>query len=562
MNSYLGTNSYLGPNSYTGLNPYHRRVVTAPPVTTPPVTTPSVTTPPVTTPPVTTPPVTQPADPMMHELSSTLDPLILSMFGDRIVNKDGKSYWTGNVDPTTFSVGAGNRTTRDIGSGKYEILGTDGKSLATGYYDPRRAISEIAIAKALGGIKEIKPQVPYSGTIARYLARNKITPASEWTVDGLYDYPDPESPNTGVPTTYKSRAEAEQAVRDYYKNGIVPDYGGALGDWEALGQLLTNSRFGVKGATGGIFNAAKMYYPPQKSYGMAPGNGLTESITGANTLYGSKPIFQGDKFLGYAMDLGPGFSNEFHADHNDVINTPTGIYRSHNGGKSAWYNNTWRDINKEGWKDLGASRLNDDTLFIPGTTDFSKIPGWVNHDDTKYQEKAGTGILGGAGGLLGGLLSFTPLAPLGIALSVADSLDRGNPIGAIASLVGGGGAVNGLAQEVSSLTGLPSVLSQGLVRGGLGGLSSVVSGGDFAPGFLGGATGSLAGSASDALLGAAGASSGVQSLVRPVVSSVAGSAATGATSNQRRTAGVNAALNSLTGGLGQILRNSLSNSAA
>ncbi len=80
--------------------------------------------------------------------------------------------------------------------------------------------------------------------------------------------------------------------------------------------------------------------------------------------------------------------------------------------------------------------LDEGGKYFVAPEEVGNLPGWRQGDVSQYSHKSsglGGKILGG----LGAILSFTPLAPLGYALSAIGSLANNNPLGALMSIAGG-----------------------------------------------------------------------------------------------------------------------------
>lgn len=512
MNSFLGPNSLSGSNSLSGTSGYLGDSS-----------------------------LSGISDTLLKPLSGTLNPIIRNLFDSNIVHRDGRDYWMGRNNPSDFTAGAGSHATRDIGMGRYEILDAQGNPLATGYQSPRSAIEQIIRDQELSriyGVEEQLPAILGGGTRTRF--QHPLLGNWSGGEDGL-------GSGTFNLQNFQDRASAETALTNFL--GRAPAYGGVLGDWEALGQVLNHTN---RTQPGNVFNRRipSPYPSSMGSEGQFPANGASERITGANSLYGSTPIFRGDNFLGYVTDLGPGHTGDYYSKEYRHTYRPTGVSRSHSGEGSTWHNSVWRDINADAWRNAGVSGFNGDNIFIPASVDTSKLPGWTNRDSYDY-ESHDKGFLGGFGGLLGSILQFTPLAPLGTALSVMSSLSSGNPLGAVTSLLGASGALGGLGNYVSKTTGLPSWAANAAVQGGLGGIGSALSGGNFGRGFLGSALGSVAGSTIGSGLGGLGAPNWVSSLGSSMGNQLVRQRVMGNSINPR-----GLAINAVLGGLNQMVRNS------
>lgn len=153
----------------------------------------------------------------------------------------------------------------------------------------------------------------------------------------------------------------------------------------------------------------------------------------------------------------------------------------------------------------------DNTIYDPYYGYFTTDAPGSEYDYVRNQgSKTQKWRKGGIAGPLGALLSFTPLAPLGMTLTAANALANNNPLGAALAFLPMGldklGVTSSLANTYSGLTNqaansaLVQGLTQGTIGAGVGGLSALASGGDFGQGALtGGLAGGLGGSISTAL---------------------------------------------------------------
>lgn len=442
---------------------------------------------------------------LLKPMAGTVDPLIAQMFGKQVVNKDGQQFYSGKIDPSSLQFGTAGYQTRDIGPGQYEILDAKGNPLGTGYKDLSSSITDY-YHKVLAD--SIKPYDVYD--------ENGAASGTRWRY-GIDD-----------PATFQDFNSKEEALAAAKNFAIDPrlNYYGPIGQWESLGQLLNGK------------------LPVPHSWGDLATNNSPESITGLNTLYGSRPLLYKDKLLGYDINLAPG--NKFSG--GEATGNPMSVSVNHKGKSHAWSNNAYRELNDpSGWGKLVGNLGNGHVFVDPSKA--SQLPGWTNKDSYQRVDKAYDGGFGSAMQIIGTVLKFTPLAPLGYAMSAIDALSQNNPVGAFTSVLGGTGALGSLASSLSDATRLPSWASSGLIQGGLGGLGSLSQGGDFGKGFLGGSLGSLAGSGIGSLLGDAGAPSWAQNIGSSLGGSLVRQSAMGNKINPR-----SMAISSLLGGLNQYAR--------
>lgn len=348
--------------------------------------------------------------------NQNFDPSLQKLFGDAFyTSDDGTLYYRGNEDFSNATLGTGDYALNPIGLGRYDIVGDGGSSLGTYYGSVDEALNANARAKFVPG--------PITESDGR----------TEWGPTGskVYSFGGDEWSQPQSFSTYEDALNAmmtQQGVGNYQKRGYW-DTAGKLEDWEILGQVLS----------GDLTNAGGF----GQSYRHMPGNNRDEWITGQNQMYDSQPLIHNNKLLGYLMDLGPnandgsqghlaGYKNDFHISRQD----PKGNTRSNY--------QLYRDIGDPAeWQKHGYF-LDEGGKYFVAPEEVGNLPGWRQGDVSQYSHKSsglGGKILGG----LGAILSFTPLAPLGYALSATGSLANNNPLGALMSIAGGafGGAFGG-----------------------------------------------------------------------------------------------------------------------
>lgn len=346
-----------------------------------------------------------------------------------------------------------------------------------------------------------------------------LTKSSEgWQYFGDTDYSTTQAGTAGYDTKgigggkYDISKGGVSAGTGYYDTGTAasqlsggaynPQGHGRINDWEAIGQYLNGTGGGSAGTTGTSFAH----------------NARDENIAGLNTLYGSTPIMNSGKLLGYTMNpnaSGPsqpyGLNPQSAGQQYDVagraaipnqwIPTSTGGFWS--GGRSAVAPSSetsqlWRSLNNpESWGNYGQS-INNNNYFLKADK-ASEFPGWTNKEYyNKIVGKAPStpwysnvinqlspliSSAGGAGGLVSSFVTNTALNAL-----------KGS--GGISSLFGnnsnqgGGGVVNAAAANTSqpagklegaTNSGLNSLFNQGqAIRGSefggrAGGLSSFLN---------------------------------------------------------------------------------------
>ena len=231
-----------------------------------------------------------------------------------------------------------------------------------------------------------------------------------------------------------------QSLLNYNPNLIS---GGDLEKWEILGQLLNGKPFTQNNSTRYL-----------------PGNNQEESIKGLNTLFGSIPLINNGKVAGYKFDTTPIDNTILGYQHPNLVS------RIDNEGSTRYNQSLLRDYNDlDTWNKLTHS-IDENNMYVPAEN-AEQLPGWTNKDINLYSHKGnslGSNIVKG----LGAVLSFTPLAPLGLAMTTLASLQSGNHLGGmLGAITGGLGGLGGAGM---------SEASNYLAKGGLGALSSLAGG--------------------------------------------------------------------------------------
>lgn len=326
-----------------------------------------------------------------------------------LVKLGGVYNYYGDTDSSSAKWGTPYGKT-DIGGGKYNILGSQGQNLGTGYKSLQESIGEL------------------------YKNANTPTAVSKWkdytgSVDQFYDlYYDPESSNTTQRLNTQKFNDAGYRLNPNYQPVISDEYGvrsmdasgsqyqkmfngydwkgsdydtldqanaardatasnyytgNNIRDWETLGQLLTQGNI-----TGN--------YDQRNSFG---GNQIADRISGLNTLYGSTPLIFKDQLYGYKNAMGD--TTPLKSEWNDQWTT-TGKYdrTQHwdlgNVGMGRRYENP-------DWWSQNTKRLGDGGYFV-SKDKIAENPGWSNEDyynrtvgENQQSTKGGgkTGLLGG-----------------------------------------------------------------------------------------------------------------------------------------------------------------------
>lgn len=395
---------------------------------------------------------------------------------------NGNYYYKGDYDPSTAKWGADNLYKTESAPGQYNTYNENGSLLGTSF----------------GSVKD---------AIAAY--QKKYVAA--W---GNWDYVASQTPEW---------------------NRTDPYSGGALEDWEVLGQMITR----------GTPIPHIDYTSPRYSAQVASG-GLDELISGRNSLYGSTPLIANNKIMGYKFNPVVTTGNEF------AYQAPNYIKRSDTRGSTRSEDSLARIYERPDLWNAYAKNLGNNELYVDAEN-IDNLPGWTNAGTSAYNHQS-SGNFGKVASILGTILSFTPLAPLGLAITTLSQLANGNQLGGILGAIGGGLNIAGVGDKLGSALGVGSNAGKGLLQGGLGTLGSVVSGKDPTQGIISGLGSYLGGEFGDY------ASKGLGGLfdsngAGKFISDIGGKAAGGALQNliSGKNIGEGAALGGLSGGLGSML---------
>ncbi len=341
---------------------------------------------------------------------NNFDSTIANLIGDKVAKYKDQFYYQGQ-DPSLAQWGTQGYIQQDIGGGKYNILDQSGNNLGVGY----KSLEDT--------IKELTSQ--YNTDHPVY--RNDVPEGQLWSPDQQYQG---------------------------YKPAV--NSGGALEQWEVLGQLLNGG--GLTQNQGRVYDL--------------PGNNTDESIKGLNTLFGSTPLINTGKVVGYKFDPTP-------VDESILgYTSPNSIERKDTRGHTRFNQSLAREYNDlDSWTKL-TKGIDENSMYVPAEN-AGQLPGWTNKDTNQYQHQK-SGTFGKIAKVVGTALMFTPLAPLGMALTTLASLQEGNHLGAMASVLGNTGAFNGVGNAIGEATNLGSEAGGYIVKGGLGALSSLGKGGSSA----------------------------------------------------------------------------------
>jgi len=443
-----------------------------------------------------------------------IDPKLASILGfNDIGTYNNNYYYKGDYDPSTAQWGADNLYKTESGPGQYNTYNNNGSLLGTSFGSVKDAIK--AYQKKFVSAHPI------------------ITPTPTYN-----SMPDPEvDPWLNSPEYAKQKQDymiATAAAATPEWNRTDPYSGGALEDWEVLGQMLGG------GAIPTINVNSPRYSAQQASQGQ------DEPISGRNALYGSTPLIANNKIMGYKFNPVVTTGNEFGYE------APNYIKRSDTHGATRSLDSLARIYERPDLWGAYAKNLGNNELYVDAEN-MDKLPGWTNAGESQYSHQS-NGTAGKVASVLGTILSFTPLAPLGLAITTLSQLANGNQLGGILGAIGGGLNIAGVGDKLGSALGVGSNAGKGLLQGGLGTLGSVVSGKDPTQGIISGLGSYLGGEFGDY------ASKGLGGLfdsneAGKFISDIGGKAAGGALQNliSGKNVGEGAALGGLSGGLGSML---------
>jgi len=334
-----------------------------------------------------------------------------------LVKLGGIYNYYGDTDSSSAKWGTPYGKT-DIGGGKYNILGSQGQTLGTGYKSLQESISEMY--KSANAPTAVSKWKDYTGSLDRSLYDTVQDEQGGWTQQGainqqrLTDAGYRLNPNY-QPARYNEGGWLEgNAVGSQYQklfNGYDwkgSDYdtldqanaardttagsyytGNNIRDWENLGQLLTQGNI-----TGDVPNRI----------GSLGGNQIADQISGLNTLYGSTPLIFKDQLYGYKNAYGDTTPIQTSWDFGD---SNAGKYA--NERNQYWGNaGLGREYSNPDWWSQNTKNLKNGNYFVSADKAVQN-PGWLNKDYYNAQElhqSVSNGKSGGGKGLFGGIFSF------------------------------------------------------------------------------------------------------------------------------------------------------------
>ena len=341
---------------------------------------------------------------------------------DLIQNQNTYDPNYNNFDISKIKWGTEGYNQQDLGDGRYNILDQSGNNLGIGYKSLDDTIKDLT--------KQYNSKIPTQEDFEK-------------------------TPEYLKYKTNMSNAEFDIAPTLPEKLEYFPDItqGGDLQRWEILGQLLNNKPYSYKTSSNRSFM----------------GNNEDETIKGLNTLFGSTPLIINNKVVGYKVDATPA------SDAVAGYQNPNMVSVSDDEGSTKYNYSLLRDYNDlNTWQKL-TQNIDENNMYVPAEN-AEQLPGWTNKDIDFYRHKSnslGSKIAQG----LGAALSFTPFAPLGLAMSTLASLQSGNHLGGILSaIVGGSGGLGAAGNTIGNSTGLGSQVGGYIAKGGLGALSALAGG--------------------------------------------------------------------------------------
>lgn len=354
--------------------------------------------------------------------NQNVDPNISSIFGGSLAKHGTDWYSYGNNDYSTAQFGTNGYTTKDLGYGKYDILDKSNNSLGTGYGSVMDAVHAYATKNRQDQIDALDPN---------------------WQPSFRSDGTD-----TGGGMEFDPRTSPIGN----------PQYHSALGEWEALGQMIHNSQMNMSG----YFSDDNYGTPVAALRAQNPHNNRGDLISGLNTLYGSQPLIYNDKLLGYKMDLGPG------ADATPFSDTFTKQSK-----KEQISSQLWRQFqNEDEWGKLTQRLGTGQDVFVP-TKNAEKLPGWTNEDSWYYKKAPQLSGLGGFLSKISPILKMTPLAPMGYFIDFARGLETGNYTSSIMSMLSQGMDMG--ASDMAGMAGVDQMPGGGFSGADLADFSSPTS---------------------------------------------------------------------------------------
>jgi hypothetical protein len=429
-----------------------------------------------------------------------------------LVKLGGVYNYYGDTDSSSAKWGTPYGKT-DLGGGKYNILGSQGQNLGTGYKSLSESIGELY--KGANAPTAVSKWKDYTGTLdtslfatvygmdegynqnqSKLLNQQKFADAgyrlnptyipAGYTEDGVavgsqyqkmfngYDWK-----GTDYDTLDQANAARDATGRSYAT-------GNNIRDWEILGQLLTQGNItGNYGQTGSL-----------------GGNQIADKIGGLNTLYGSTPLVFKDKLYGYKNALGDTTPVQHAWDKEDLVRGKwTTAYNRYYGTAGLG-----REYTDTDWWSKNTKGLGNNNYFVTPEK-AAENPGWYNKDyydphEIHINTPSGRVKDTRVGVAIGNMIGSYFGVPIGSLISAAQNYDAGNTKQGNAALGQAAISYATSGMDFGINTGYGAVVDgalQSAATGAIsGGLGSLINGSnDFGKsmllGGLGGAGGSLVG---------------------------------------------------------------------
>lgn len=266
-----------------------------------------------------------------------------------------------------YQFGIGDYTKQDLDPGRYTILDKAGNNLGIGYKSLEDTLLDYTRAKNPIGDQRFHQETVENPDYNP----DTMNPWEKYITKDAMDY------NYGG-NYYSDKAAAESA-RD---SQAVPAAmkGNQLAMWERLGQYLNYGGLNEVNSPANT-DAVASVQAPEGIFGPRTvfGNKIDDPITGLQTLYGSEPVFQNGKLVGYKQDLNYDpydvkWDQKYSTKYNDFM-TGGAAHSAWNSGKGGLS----REYTDPNWYDTNAKKLAENSYLV-SLENAAKNPGWRNKD--------------------------------------------------------------------------------------------------------------------------------------------------------------------------------------
>lgn len=329
----------------------------------------------------------------------------------------------------SYQFGTEGYTTKDIGDGQYDIYSSAGDNIGRGYKSLAESIGDYTKKYDLS---------------SRELGRVRQNPFLEERRWG-YNQETGEAP---LDVTSMSDSDYLDYIKNNYGIGRDPAYDQQqlektpiIDQWDTLSRLLNGS-----------FRRNTYGLNPES---IAPNNDLT--IKGLNTLYGSTPVISNNKVIGYKLPIN--LMDE--GDYGYVDPLHKRLADEH--GSTRWFLEEGRNyLEPDTWNKM-LTGIDKNNAFV-SVNDAPNLPGFLETHNEDYMHQTNVNPLVKA---LGAVLSFTPLAPLGVAISTIGNAveSNGNPASVLSSMFGGALNLGGAGGALGSSLGIGEKAGNALISG-------------------------------------------------------------------------------------------------